>query len=156
MIDWGKNTFYQGETLDEDSKQARQYVRWAHVYDQLETRAIFDAIWLSNDVRTAYAHLYTARQGKSEDHQQAFLRRQLEGNNHFTTFYVLSLYDISLGDSDSAWSIFLDIDGQQSLPIEVKAVDMPQEFNVFLAIDTRDLRMHIVLNLMRVIFKIAY
>jgi hypothetical protein len=131
LIDWGTNTFYQGETLEAHNKEAWRFVRWGAVYDQLETRAIFDAIWLSDDVRTAYAHLFMARQGKSEEHHTAFLRRQLEENNHFITFYVLSLYKIPLGDPDSAWSLFLDVDGKQVLPLEIKAVDLPQEFQTF-------------------------
>ncbi len=125
LIDWGKKNFYQGEDFDNDRKMVEPFVRSVTIYDQLSTRAHFDAIWLSDQVRTAYTDLHSARLAKSEEHKQAFLRRQFEENNYFISFYILSLYEIKLGDPESKWSLFLEVDGKTYHAIELKVVELP-------------------------------
>lgn len=131
IIDWGKSNFYQGEQLDINIKEVTPFIRSVTIYDQLETKAMFDALWLSDEVRTAYAKLHTLRQGKDDELQKAFLRRQLEENIHYISFYVLSLHDIKLGDKESCWSLFLQIDGVDYLPLEIKQLDLPYEYQIF-------------------------
>jgi hypothetical protein len=128
IIDWGTRTFEQAPSLQTSIERAQRYIRSVTLYDQLTTRARYDALWLSDDVRINYANLYALKFGKTEEQRKAFLRRQLEENNHFINFYVLSTYDHPLGDTNSEWTLFLEIDGKNYAPIEVKAVELSPEY----------------------------
>jgi len=128
MIDWGKRTFIQTPVVDADSTIAQEYIRSVTSYDELSTRARFDALWLSDDVRINYVDLYALKFGKTEEQKKIFLRRQLEENNHFISFYVLSLYEHPLGDTGSEWTLFLTIDDKNYSPIEVKVVELSPEY----------------------------
>lgn len=131
IIDWGKQTFNQGQEVDEINKRVKGYIRSIKVYDQFTTRGIFDAIWLSDESRTAYADLYAFRQGKSDEHTKTFLRRQLEENKHFISFYVLSLYEVPLGDANSEWNLILKVNDAEYVPVEVKKIELPHEYRIF-------------------------
>lgn len=128
VIDWGERTFIQAPSLQANIEQAQKYIRSVTMYDQFTTRARFDALWLSDDVRTNYANLYALKFGKTEEQKKVFLRRQLEENNHFITFYVLSVYEHPLGDPSSEWTIFLNINDKNYAPIEVKSVELSPEY----------------------------
>lgn len=128
LIDWGKDTFHQGKQLEMDREPARRDLNSVTVYDQFTTRAIFDVLWLSDDVRTVYANLYGSKYGKTEEQKKTFLRRQLEENKHFISFYVLSLYEVPLGDTGSKWSMFLRIGDKNYRPIEIKTIDLLPEY----------------------------
>ncbi len=128
VIDWGTKTFEQAPSLNASIIQAQKYIRSITLYDQLTTRARFDALWLSDEVRTNYANLYALKFGKTEEQKKVFLRRQFEENNHFISFYVLSAYEYPLGDNNSEWTLFLDIDGKHYAPIEVKSIELSPEY----------------------------
>lgn len=130
LVDWGKDTFYQGESLPINTVVAQRNVRSIAVYDQFTTCAIFDALLLSDDVRTAYADIYMRKLGSNQDKYNAFLRRQLEENKHYLSFYVLSLYEKPLGEATSEWMMFLRIDGVDMVPFEVKSVDISSEYQL--------------------------
>ncbi|MGB8366984.1 MAG: hypothetical protein WCD44_01365 [Candidatus Babeliales bacterium] len=131
LVKWGESNFYQGEELLTEQPIVQQYIRSTTVYDQFTTCAIFDALWLSDEVRGAYADLYAVRYGKNEEQKKVFLRRQLEENRHFITFYVLSLYEVPLGDSTAEWSLFLNIDNENYIPTEIKSIDLAPEYIEF-------------------------
>lgn len=128
IIDWGERNFMQAPSLQAEITQAQEYIRSVTMYDQLSTRARFDVLWLSDDVRMNYANLYALKFGKTEEQKKVFLRRQLEENNHFITFYVLSLHECPLGDSSSEWTLFLNIDDKNYAPIEIKTIDLAPEY----------------------------
>ncbi len=131
LIDWGKENFYQGEQLDNYSCDVKPYIRSVTIYDQFTTRATFDALWLSDEVRQAYVQLHVLRQGKDEDRANAILRRQLEENNHYISFYVFSLHEVKLGDAESQWSLFLKVNDEYYQPIEIKEIELPYEYQIF-------------------------
>ena len=131
LADWGKDMFYQGHQLNNSAQVVQRYIRSVRIYDQFSTCAIFDAIWLADQVREVYAAINSERFGKQEDHAKAFLRRQLEENSHFISFYVLSLYEVALGSQDSEWSIFLRINGINIFPREIKSIELPHEYQYF-------------------------
>jgi len=131
IIDWGKDNFYQGEQIDNYRCDIKPYMRSVTIYDQFTTRAMFDALWLSDEVRSAYVDLHISRQGKDEMRKNALLRRQLEENNHYISFYVLSLHEEKLGDPESSWSLFLRVNEQFYQPIEIKEIDLPYEYQIF-------------------------
>lgn len=128
IIDFGTKTFVQAPSLNASIVAAQKYIRSVTSYDQLTTRARFDALWLSDEVRMNYTNLFASRFGKTEEQKKTFLRRQLEENNHFISFYVLSLYDHPLGDVNSEWTLFLSIDDKNYTPIEVKTVELSPEY----------------------------
>src|ERR1700721_538603 len=79
IIDWGSNCFLQGEKI-EHVDLPELYVRSIVLYDEFLAVARFDALWLANEVKTAYANVYSMKYGKNEERHNAFLRRQLEEN----------------------------------------------------------------------------
>jgi len=130
-VDWGKSNFYQGENVKKHSKVPKEYLRSVVAYNQFMTQAVFDAIWLSDPVRTAYVEAFSARTGKTNEQKNMLLRRELEENNHYISFYVLSLYNILLGDVAGDWSVYLKIDGAVHHPVEIKYVDLTPEYQSF-------------------------
>lgn len=128
LIDWGTKTFNQSPSIESNITAAQKYIRSVTTYDQLTTRARFDVLWLSDAVRKNYTNLFTAKFGKTEEQKKTFLRRQIEENNHFISFYVLSLHEYPLGDPNSEWTLFLNIDGKNYAPIEIKAVELSPEY----------------------------
>lgn len=128
VIDWGERTFIQAPSMKTTIEQAQNYIRSVAMYDQLTTKARFEALWLSDDVRNNYVDLYALKFGKTEEQKKICLRRQLEENNHFITFYFLSTYDHPLADQSSEWTLFLEIDGKNYAPIEVKALELLPEY----------------------------
>lgn len=131
LIDWGKDTFYQGQNIEKHLSEVEPYIKSVTIYDQLTTSANFSAIWLSDQVRTAYAQLHAFRYAKDQDKECAFLRRQLEENEHFISFYVLSTYEVKLGESTSHWNLFLQVDGVDYQPLSIKSVELPYEYQLF-------------------------
>jgi hypothetical protein len=128
MVDWVSDSFTQVSPLDVHCDVVEKYSKSITTYDQLTTVAKFDALWLSHEVRQVYVDLFALKFGKTEEQKRALLRRQFEENNHFISFYVLSLYEYPLGDTHSAWTLFLTIGNKNYAPIEVKAVELSPEY----------------------------
>lgn len=128
VIDWTERNFTQAPEIKTNIAQAQCYIRSVATYDQLSTRARFEVLWLSDEVRAHYADLYALKFGKTQEQKKSFLRRQLEENNHFISFYVLSTYEYPLGDAHSEWTFFLNIDGKNYAPIELKTVELSPEY----------------------------
>jgi hypothetical protein len=128
IVDWGKDKFYQGNQLDKNEEIAHRYMRSVTVYDQFETKAMFDALWLSSEVRTLYADLHSRKHGKLAEQKNNFLRRQLEETTHYLSFFVLSLYEVPLGEKDVDWSLFLRANDRTFFPTEIKSIDLVPEY----------------------------
>ena len=128
VVDWVQDSFKQADVLGTHCEVVERYTKTITVYDQLTTVAKFDALWLSNDVRSVYVDLFALKFGKTEEQKKILLRRQFEENNHFISFYVLSLYESPLGDPHSAWTLFLTVDDKNYAPIEVKSVELLPEY----------------------------
>src|SRR5438128_1071540 len=88
IIDWGTQSVQQVTPLGTDRARAARYIRSIVTYDQITTKAYFDALWLSDEVREAYVDLFVTKFGKTPEQKNIFLRRQYEENNHFISFYV--------------------------------------------------------------------
>lgn len=131
LIDWGKSNFYQGEDVELYDENVNPFIKSVTIYDQLDTTAHFIVMWLSDPIRTAYAQLHARRMGKDDNQYKAFLRRQLEENNHYISFYVLSTHEVKLGIPESYWSLFLRVNNRDYLPFEIKEVELPTEYQQF-------------------------
>ena len=132
IIDWGSTIFYQGDEIVDLATRVAPFIRSVTILDQLETKATFEILWLNDTVRTVYSELHILRQGKTEQKLQAVLRRQLEENNLYISFYVLSLHDVKLGIPESQWTFFIRVNDNEYHPCEIKEVlDLPYEYQVF-------------------------
>lgn len=132
VIQWGQLSFYQGLDITFDANLIDRYIRAISVYDQGTTLAKFDVLWLGDEVRAEYAKMHVMTMGKSEEQYQGLLRRQLEENKHFITFYILSLYENPLGNFDSNWRISLRINGKEFAPTDIKVIELAPEYKAFL------------------------
>jgi hypothetical protein len=128
VVDWAKGNFNQGTSFKKNTQISKAFIRSVTVYDQFTTSGMFDALYLSDQVRTLYAQLHARRYGKSDEQYKIFLRRQLEENNHFISFFILTPYEAPLGKKDDKWAVFLNIDGDKFSPIELKTIELSPEF----------------------------
>lgn len=132
FIDWGKANFYQGNKVADPSCNVKPYIRSVTIYDQFTTKATFNVLWLSDEVRETYARFHTTRQGGNDEKLESLLYRQLEENEHYVSFYVLSLYEIKLGEPESSWSFFMKLNDVYYQPLEIKRVELPYEYQIFM------------------------
>jgi hypothetical protein len=131
LIDWTKQSFNQGNTIAYDTSVPACYIRSIVVYDQLDTSARFDVLWLSDAVRSAYVDVYADRRGYGCEKKDALLQKQLSENNQCMVFYVLSPAEYILGDPVSDWTFFLSVGGECFEPVETKPIEMDPEYKLF-------------------------
>ncbi|MCF7900267.1 hypothetical protein K9K77_02040 [Candidatus Babeliales bacterium] len=131
VTDWVEDTFSQGKEYSYNKSLIKGYLRSSRIYDQFTTVAIFDALWLSDEIRTEYADVYVKVHGRTQDVRNTFLRRQLKANSTEVAFYVLSLNEIPLNVKPMQWLLHLDIDGNKYLPSSVKAAELTPEYVLF-------------------------
>ena len=128
VIDWTSETFDQGDTHKKDKIVISNYLKTKKIYDQFTTIALFDVLWLSDDIKTVYSNLYSKMHNRSEEVHQTFLRRQLKSNAHFISFYILSTHEAPLDIKPIIWSVSLKIDGKTYQPSSVKGIEMVPEY----------------------------
>lgn len=108
-------------------------LRSVSVYNQWETVAHFDALWLSNDTRKEYVTRYCSRRGRSADETEDMLQKDVAKNRETATFYILAdvrdKFFPSLSSMTPAWAIHLEMeDGTKVVPKTIKEVDLEPEF----------------------------
>lgn len=128
---WFLDNFNQAGTIKGCVEYPYEYVRTATINDQVNTVAMFDALWLSDEVRKRYVDLRALRFNFSADQKENLLRAQLKENENFITFYVLGLNNICLSGSDPVWAISLEVDDTIATPVEIKTVRFDQEYRAF-------------------------
>jgi len=129
----GKTEFPQGQSKDPARSILVNNLRSTRVYDQFNTLATFDVLWLSDQTRTYYTELYSTRRGKDAESTDALLRRQLEENKLWISFYVLA--DVRgdsnnqlLSEKNAAWTMYLkNTAGATVTPILVKEIMLEPE-----------------------------
>lgn len=127
--------FPQGKEKQASVFLTTRYVKSARIYDQFVTSAIFDVLWLSDEVRAAYAKNHCSKRGVSVDDADACIARQCEENKHWSTFYVLAdvrdRRGISLSDKNAPWAFYLSIGDYKTEPLSVKEIELEPEFQRF-------------------------
>ncbi len=131
VVDWANETFDQGKQHADHKATVDKYMRSIKIYDQFETVALFDILFLSDDIRDAYSKLFSSMHGRSQEAHLTFLRRQLKTNEHFVSFYVLSTHQVPLNLKPAVWSIYLKIGDVAYQPLEIKAIELSPEYNRF-------------------------
>ncbi len=123
---------YQGHEKELSVASVRSTLRSVTVYDQFALLGKFDALWLSDSVRSTFARMYALKWGKSPEQAEQFVARQQEENRRFISFYLFYPFDLMpLGMIDSVWSIFLQIDGKTDRsypPLEIKTIELSPEY----------------------------
>ena len=119
----------RGESFDDITAHNLRTIK---VHDEFMLEAQFDALWLSPDVRQSYATLHMRRHGKNEAQRDAMLRRHLEEDRHWATFYVLAevfAHDHeALSDSHPMWALYLEtVNGEKIEPLSIKEVELDPE-----------------------------
>jgi len=133
-----KTEFPQGKGKDVSRDILAENLKTIRVYNQFATLAIFDLLYLSDEMRSFYVDLFCNQRGKDETFKSAMLRRELEENKLWISFNILaSVQDEEnkgLGDKDSLWSVFLKMaDGQAISPVSIEEVDLSPEMKFFFA-----------------------
>lgn len=128
-----KSEFPQGKELPDNKVVAAQYKRSAVVYDEFQTAAAFNVLWLSDELRSAYVNMYCDRRGLTCDEKEEMLKRQLEENKHWISFYVLadirSKTNSALGDENASWTLSAQLGDYDALvPESIKEVDLEPEY----------------------------
>jgi hypothetical protein len=122
----------QATELDDQREVAYNNVRTAAIYNQFETRALFNFLRMSDATRRAYADVYCGRRGIAAQAKEEFLKRQLEENNHWYSFIVLAdirdKTSVSLGEKNAQWTFSLDLGTDKTLvPESIKEIDVEPE-----------------------------
>ena len=128
---WGQKQFYQGLPLQQYWPDIASYLCSVKVYDQITTIAMFDALLLSGPVYWAYAQNHTLRTGKSKKNKQELFESLVASNKKYISFYVLSLYENTLGKDLSLWHTFLRIGNTNYQPVDIVAIDLEPEYKEF-------------------------
>jgi hypothetical protein len=131
-----KTEFPQGSELEDKREVVANNLRSTVIYDQFSTVAIFNALRLSDEVRMAYVDIYTRKRGIEGEAKEALLKRQLEENKHWISFYLLAdIRDktyVSLSEKSSYWTPFLQLgDNVKVTPLSIKEVDIEPEYQFF-------------------------
>ena len=82
-ISWGKEIFNQGEKLDTYASAVQPYIRSGRVYDQFTTLGNFDAMWLADPVRRAYARSYARKRGYTREQYCTFFTKSTRRKRSF-------------------------------------------------------------------------
>jgi hypothetical protein len=133
-----KSEFPQCKTQPDQHEVAYRYRRSVTVYDVYQTKAIFNALWLSDQVRTAYVDVYGGKRGMDEQAKEEMLKRLLEENKHWLNFYVLAEVGdktyTSLSEKYAAWTLYVMIDNDKKImPESIKEVDLEPEYQLMFA-----------------------
>lgn len=105
--------FPQPQLKNDAQGVARECIRSANVYEQFETKALFDVLYYSKTASDAYASMHCKRRGKDDQAHADLLKSQADDQARSLTYYVLA--DIrdpistALNEKNSPWSIFLTV-----------------------------------------------
>ena len=122
---WTYHTFHSAEKLESDLGLAHGHLRRVRSYYQLNTVALFDVLWLSDEVRQTYVDLYAQKYCARPEDINYELKHQLHENDHFITFYIMMSEEegIAFGDKFGKWTVSLDVGDFSYAPVSVKIID---------------------------------
>ena len=130
--DLAESEFPQAAKVADQKAVTDNYKRAVVVYDQFVTKAHFDVMWLSEDIRTAYVNLFADKRGMTQEAKEELLKRQLEEMRHWLAFYVLveqrDRQNTSLSDPLTSWTMSVQLDKQVISAESVKECDLEAEY----------------------------
>lgn len=118
----------QGKKHKDKREVVKENLRSVRVYDEWETSAMFDVLWMSDATRRAYADLYCMRRGKGQADKDVMVGQELNKNRESVSFYVLAdvrdPFHPELDEEHAAWKMYLEADGVKIVPKSVKSIDV--------------------------------
>lgn len=152
IIDWGKENFKQTDRYNNDLiKYIQPFIASTIVYDQFETIAQFDAIFLTDKARMYYVDYFAQRHILSEEKESVMRQRLLNENKYYISFYIVGsqleyIYPNNrsfftgrhykqktlLGERDAEWQVKLKVADQEYAPDSIRVVELPIEWQYFL------------------------
>lgn len=122
------DVFHQAGDIGESVYDARQYIRSQGYYDYFSTVILYDALWLSPEVRNIHNKLYQVRTGYEKQKPRVL---------HRTEFYVLLGPQAenplcSLSGEASQWSIVLRMNDHVYQPIICERIEPDPEYRYIL------------------------
>jgi len=150
---WSASTFRQANVVSPHFSQSMEpFMKTAVVYNEFASIAEFSALFLTDQARMIYADYFFNRNFKTPEEQDLARERLLTENNYYITFYVIGYqpatiyptdralffgeYQVQgplLGTPDAQWKISLLVDGKEYAPCDVRAAQLPVEFQYFFA-----------------------
>ena len=135
-IDWSLRHFEQGEPRSNGKAEVRAAVRTARIYtDQYETVGLFDALYLSPQVRAAYVDAYIAKRGLGQSSKSKLLHEQNQDAKTRIDFYLAAYvpdHIIKPNEKEALWGVCLKYGDQYLQPRSIKAAELAAEYNYFL------------------------
>lgn len=134
-IYWAESVIDQGCKIETCYAMVQPYIRSAYVYDQFQTLALFDGLWLDDTVIQAYACAHAEKYGFTEAQYQAFLQDQRDENDPYISFYLLAVIygntGLLLNDENPLWVMQLRIGDNYYKPAKIKTVELEHEYRHF-------------------------
>lgn len=125
---WVRSIFNQGTTVPNSLVCAEKYVRSLHVYDYFSTLGLFEALWVSPEVRSIYNQLQ-----KQLDCDCACIEEVCENtDSSCATFLVLAWIKGAEGtyltDECPLWTMCLSVNCKTYAPCIIKQIDVCPEY----------------------------
>lgn len=127
---WTRKTFHMPDKIDVDLAPARTHLCSVRSYDQFNTVALFDVLWLSDIVKSTYAELFAVKWCKKDEVVAEIVERFLADNDEIV-FYILiaEKEGIAFRHQLGKWSFTLEVDGKQYAAHSLRIIDdLPYEF----------------------------
>ncbi len=151
LIDWGTSTFRQADVIPAYfAKSMDPFIKTAVIYNEFASIAEFSALLLTDQARMIYADYFFNRNFQTKEEQEISRERLLTENDYYITFYVIGYqpatiypteralffgeYQVQgplLGTADAKWKATLLVDGVEYAPCDVRAVQLPVEYQYF-------------------------
>jgi len=130
---WATQTFTGGSRYEGQVPEAYPFLCSRTIYDQFQTIASFDALWLSLDVRNLFVDLWSVRRHLTDAERLNVATQQAHDFGHAISFYLLTprSAENSVATESSPlgkWAVSLAVDGVRYQPREVKMMDLSPEY----------------------------
>ncbi len=130
-----KSEFPQGEDAPDLRELAEKSIRAVTIYDQFSTLAIFDVLFLSDEVKAMHADHYGRRRGKDNEACKALLAQENKEQPDTMSFYILADLRVKthkgLHEKGAYWTVALEKkDGTRVEATSIKNVDLDPEYQI--------------------------
>jgi hypothetical protein len=111
----------QGKEHPDKRKVIKDNMRSVRVYDQWQTDAMFDVLWMSEQTQHAHAELYHVRRGTP------MKVTKKEGVEFYILADVRDQFHPELDDDDASWTMYLEVDGTKITPSKIEKAQLDPE-----------------------------
>ena len=127
LMHWTYHTFHEPDYIKVDLMPVRyRFLRTIRAYDQLNTVALFDVLWLSYEVIDAYSILYALRRGQDKAYEASIRECRLDEleRDSFSFIVLIAQEDgLAFGNLHGKWGVALEIENRTYCPKKVSIID---------------------------------